>query len=106
MRRYKLLENVGQYAALHVIIHLGFRINSTEQVNLAAHSVRPANNERDVLLRADIFQAQKIELFIAFYPERPNVVLILELQGQHTHSDEITAMNAFKTFRDDSPDPQ
>src|ERR1043166_6997579 len=62
------------------------------------------NYERQVLLRCNLsrFQTNQIKCFSAIKTQRRGVCSLLKLTWQNSHADQVTAVNAFETLRNNS----
>src|SRR5690349_12147238 len=89
-----------------VVIDLDWRIDSAQRRNRLLRSVLARDDERHLLLRADVGRHVDVEQFIAFDSQRFSRFAAGELQRQHAHADEIGAVDPFEAFRDDRLDAQ
>src|SRR5436190_15648183 len=97
-----LAQDVRQDAAVPVVLDLDRRVDSQQNRHPLFRSILALDDEHDVLLRFDLcVEAEDVELFVALQPEGLRALVALELQRQHTHADQIRAMNALETPRDD-----
>ena len=97
--RHQLAEDIGQDAAVLVIINLDRRINAAGDRHGLHLAVGACNAERQILLRLrpraeaeDVVDLGAVEL------GRVSIGSFLKLQRQHTHADEVRAMDAFEAL--------
>src|SRR5512139_1162048 len=89
-----------------VIIDLGRRINAGAKGYIARKAVAPRNPEGNVLLRPKAVHAEDIEDLITPEAQGLDGVGISELERQHSHTDEIRAVDALEAPGDDGADTQ
>src|SRR6266581_4085540 len=104
-RRSRLAEKIAQHerqdAAVLVVVHLDRRVDAQQQRDFLRAAVGSPDHERRVLLRPDLaLDAANVQGLVAFDPERRDRVAAFELEGEHTHADEVRAMDALEALHD------
>ena len=90
-----------------VIIDFDGRIDAATHQHVFNRTVFTGDFQREVLLRLDAaVEADDVVGLGAIQLERLSGGAVLKLQGQHAHADEIGAVNALKTLRDDDFDAE
>src|SRR5262245_49535177 len=99
----QLPQHVRQNPAVLVIIHLDRRIAPKPDLDLLTFAVRAMNHKRHILARLDArLDPEQIKRLSAIELQRSRAHIVFELARQHTHSDEIAAMNALEALRNHS----
>src|SRR2546427_3023290 len=110
-RRTRSTEQFAQHerqdAAVLVVVHLDRRVDAHEQRNFLHAAVGSPDHQRRVLLRPDLaLDAANVYGLVAFDAERRDRVAAFELEGEHTHADEVRAMDALEALHDHRAHPQ
>src|SRR5262252_5805338 len=103
--REELAQHERQNPAVQVVVDFDRCIDAQQQGNLLRRAILAMDRERHVHLRTDAFlDAGQIEFLVALDLERYHAVVPLELARQHTHADEVRAMDALEATRYDELD--
>src|SRR6185437_14117056 len=102
-----LAQNVLKDSAVLVVSDLERRIDAGNGGKLFFLALSVARAHFDLFFRLEILaQALEIENFEAAKPERLEIFTRREFQWQHSHADQIAAMDALETFRKHRANPE
>lgn len=101
----QLAQDAVQYAAVTVILNLRRGIDAYPHLERFLLPVFIRSGDRQLFGRA-VTDATEIEALMTGQAQRGRILTVHKLQRQHTHADEVGAVNAFVTFGDDGPHSQ
>src|SRR5258708_12733421 len=97
----RLPQDERQDATMLVVVDLDGRVDAHADQGCLGRSVPAVNDERRVLARAELsLQADDVVRFAAVEVKRLGARSLFELQWEHTHTDEVRAMDPLETLRD------
>src|ERR1035437_3488037 len=101
----QLPEYEWQNATVLIVFDLDRRIDTQCQRRLPWRSTLFVYKKRNMLsgMHVAVFQTGNIKRLRAIQAEGCGRFPLLELQGQHTHPNQVRAMYTFERFRDDGP---
>src|SRR5205823_5294799 len=100
----QLLEHVGHDSARGEIGHFDRGVDSYQQRHRLAPAVKALNLQGSLCARAECPVQREIETLRAVEPECARTDPFLELAWQDPHADEVRAMDALESARDDRAD--
>src|SRR6185369_17449025 len=96
----QLPQHVRQNPTVLVVINLDRRIDPERDRNLFTLATRTMNHKRHILPRLDArLNPEQIKRLRAVEFQRSRTHIFSELARQHTHSDEVAAMNTLEALR-------
>src|SRR5215207_7197948 len=106
--RDQLPEHEREDAAVPVVFDLDGRVDAQRHRHLALRAVGAADAERHVLPGPDLaaLEPRDVDGLRAVEPEGLGVDVVLELEGEDDHADEVRAVYALEALGDDGLDAE
>lgn len=89
-----------------IVIDFDIGIDAAAQGDFLTGLVGFANHQYDGFLWLEIAEAKQVEVLVASEAKRLHAVIFHELQWQHAHADEVTAVDTFVTLCNNGAYPQ